>query len=58
MQGPAANRQLRSIGCDLQYLSLLPDGETGQPFRGPICSLEGRDVTANSGFDDAMPFEP
>jgi hypothetical protein len=57
LQGSAANRQLRPVGCDLQYLTLLPDGEIGQPFRGLGGSLEGRDVAAHSGLDDAGPFE-
>ena len=57
MQGPDSDRQLRSVGYDLEYLSLLPDREIGQPFGGLVGSLEGGDVAAYSGLDCASPFE-
>jgi len=56
-QCPDADRQLRSVGHDLEYLSPLPDREIRQPSGGLVGSLEGRDVTAHPGLDDASRFE-
>jgi hypothetical protein len=41
LQGADADRQLRPVGRDFEYLGLLPGRETGQPPGGLGGSVEG-----------------
>jgi hypothetical protein len=58
LQGADADRQLRPVGRDFEYASLLPGREAGEPSGGLGGSVEGGDVAAYSGLGHAGLFEP